>query len=86
MAVPFPSPTPIKVARLATLDMIERQGRGALATVGAAGLADWAAGLYAVAVAAQADGMPGAKALDTAAIEDLESWLNALADEREAAA
>jgi hypothetical protein len=88
--VPHPAATPATpalTAHLEQLAMVERQGRRALAHHGPSGLADMAAAIYAVVVAAQADALPGSEKLDVAALEDVGEWFLRLAAEpaREAA-
>lgn len=72
-------------AHLAQLEMIERQGRRALACHGPSDLADMAAALFAVVVALQADAFPDAGSLDAAALEDVGEYLLRLHADRRAA-
>lgn len=80
-----PATPPGLPAHLAQIEMIERQGRRALAHHGPSALADMAATLFAAVVAAQADALPGAGGLDAGAIEDVAEFLLRLDAERRAA-
>lgn len=93
MSLPDPSRArrhPVRLVRnplsthLAMIEMVDRQGRRAIAHHGPSALADMAATLFAAVRAAQSDALPGASKLDIAAIEDVGEWFLLRAAERKA--